>query len=296
MRLFGGERLQGMMGRLGMDEGVPIEHSWVTKSIERAQTSVEARNFEIRKHLLEYDDVMNKQRETVYGLRKRVLAKEGLREYLFETAENLLDWLVEQYTGKDNAAAEWDMNGLKTQVLHFFGVDVEALGLNFQEATQEELRERVQRAFTEKYAAKEKRLPPEVMREYERIVMLQVIDNQWKDHLLSMDHLKEGIGLRAYSQRDPLVEYKKEGFEAFSAMMDRAEEEIVRYLFLLEPAVQQEEKKVERRERSYSYSAPEKEEKKAGQTVVRKDKKVGRNDPCPCGSGKKYKKCCGAGT
>jgi len=294
MRLFGGDRLKGMMGKLGMEDGIPIEHPWVSKSIERAQTSVEARNFDIRKHLLEYDDVMNKQRETIYGLRKRILAKEGLREYLFETAETLLDWLIDQYAPKDTAPADWDMAGLKTQLLHFFGVDVETLALDKEQGTTEELRSKVLKAYTERYEAKESKLPPEVMREYERIVMLQVIDNQWKDHLLSMDHLKEGIGLRAYSQRDPLVVYKREGFEAFSAMMDRVEEEIVRYLFLLEPAVAQEEKKVERRERSYSYSAPEKEEKSKAQTVIRKDKKVGRNDPCPCGSGKKYKKCCGA--
>jgi preprotein translocase subunit SecA len=293
MRLFGGERLKGMMGRLGMEEGVPIEHPWVSKSIERAQTSVEARNFDVRKHLLEYDDVMNKQRETIYSLRKRILAREALREYLFETAESILDWLVEQHAGKDAAPADWDIQSLKTQVLHTFGVDVEAIGLDLRESSSEDLRQAIQRAYSEKYTAKERRLPPDVMREYERIVMLQVIDNQWK---LSMDHLKEGIGLRAYSQRDPLVEYKREGFDAFSAMMDRVEEEIVRYLFLLEPAVAQEQKRVERRERAYSYSAPEKEEKKPAQPQVRKEKKVGRNDPCPCGSGKKYKKCCGAGS
>ncbi len=292
MRLFGGDRLKGMMGRLGMEDGVPIEHSWVTGSIQRAQGSVEARNFEIRKHLLEYDDVMNKQREAVYSLRKRILAKEGLREYLFETAEAILDWLLEQYVPEQG---EMDLPGLKTQVMHFFGFGLDDLGLDLNEASSEDLREKIVAHYTAKYEAKEKRLPPDTMREYERLVMLQVIDNQWKDHLLSMDHLKEGIGLRAYGQRDPLVEYKREGFETFSAMMDRVEEEIVRYLFLLEPAVQQEERRVERREQSYSYSAPEKEEKKPGQTVVRKQEKVGRNDPCPCGSGKKYKKCHGAG-
>ncbi len=293
MRLFGGDRLKNMMGRLGMEEGVPIEHRWVSKSIERAQTSVEARNFEIRKHLLEYDDVMNKQREAVYSLRKKILAKEGLRDYLFETAESILDWLLEQYFPTE---AEPDVPGLQTQVLHYFGLNLDDLSLNLEETPQQELRDAIWKAASAKYEAKEQRLAPELMREYERIVMLQVIDNQWKDHLLSMDHLKEGIGLRAYGQRDPLVEYKREGFEIFSAMMDRVEDEIVRYLFLLEPAVQQEEKKVARREQSYSYSAPEKEEKKPGKTVVRKDKKVGRNDPCPCGSGKKFKKCCGVGS
>ncbi len=295
MRLFGGDRLKNMMGRLGMEEGIPIEHSWVSKSIERAQTSVEGRNFEIRKHLLEYDDVMNKQRETIYGLRKRILAREGLRDYLFETAQDILDWVLEDYTGHDTTPVDWDMEGLRNQILRFFGVDVGAFEMNQEETTQSDVRELILKAYTEKYEEKEQRLPPDMMREYERLVMLQVIDNQWKDHLLSMDHLKEGIGLRAYGQLDPLVEYKKEGFALFTAMMDRVEDEIVRYLFLLEPVVQQEEKKVKRREQSYSYSAPDQEEKKPGKTVVRKDKKVGRNDPCPCGSGKKYKKCCGAG-
>ncbi len=296
MRLFGGDRLKGMMGRLGMEEGVPIEHPWVTKSIERAQTSVEARNFDIRKHLLEYDDVMNKQRTSVYGLRKRVLAKEGLRDYLFETAGMLLDWILDQYVSEESGGADWDVEGLKTQVRHYFGLDLTAAGIDPNEVPRAELRERIERAYSAKYEEKERRLPPEMMREYERLVMLQVIDNQWKDHLLSMDHLKEGIGLRAYGQRDPLVEYKREGFELFSAMMDRAEEEIVRYLFLLEPVLHQEEKKVARREQAYSYSAPEKEAKPAAKPAVRKSEKVGRNDPCPCGSGKKYKKCCGAGT
>ncbi len=293
MRLFGGDRLKSWMGNM-MEDGEPIEHSWVTGSIQRAQSSVEARNFEIRKHLLEYDDVMNKQRETVYGLRRRILAKEGLREYLFETAGAILDGLVNQYAGGESGHDEWDLEGLKGQALYAFGLDLGSSGLDPKEATQDELREAIQGAYTLKYEAKEQRLPPEVMREYERMVMLQVIDNQWKDHLLNMDHLKEGIGLRAYSQRDPLVEYKREGFEAFTAMMERVEDEIVRYLFLLEPAVAQEEKKVERRERSYSYSAPEKEEKKPAKPVTRSEK-VGRNDPCPCGSGKKYKKCHGAG-
>jgi preprotein translocase subunit SecA len=295
MRLFGGDRLKGMMGKLGMEEGVPIEHPWVTKSIERAQTSVEARNFEIRKHLLEYDDVMNKQRETIYGLRRKILAKEGLRDYLFETAESLLDWILDQYTSEEADPADWDLEGLKTQFRHFFGLDLAALGLDPTEIPRAGFRDALLGAVTRKYEEKEARLGPELMREYERLVMLQVIDNQWKDHLLSMDHLKEGIGLRAYGQRDPLVEYKREGFELFSAMMDRTEEEIVRYLFLLEPVLQQEEKRVERRERQYSYSAPEKEAAPK-KPVVRKAEKVGRNDPCPCGSGKKYKKCCGAGT
>ncbi|MCI4397343.1 MAG: preprotein translocase subunit SecA [Acidobacteria bacterium] len=293
MRLFGGDRLKNMMGKLGMEEGVPIEHPWVTKSIERAQTSVEARNFEIRKHLLEYDDVMNKQRETIYGLRKRVLAKDNLKDYLFETADAILTWLIEEYTLADAPPSQWNMDGLKTQVLHFFGIDIQALPAGGEAVRPEQFQAALREAIVRKYDEKEARLGPELMREYERLVMLQVLDNQWKDHLLTMDHLKEGIGLRAYGQRDPLVEYKREGYEAFTSLLDRMEEEMVRYLMLMEPAVQQEQKQVQRRERSYSYSAPEKEAKSA-KPVVRKEEKVGRNDPCPCGSGKKYKKCHGA--
>jgi len=293
MRLFGGERLKGMMGKLGMEEGVPIEHPWVSKSIERAQTSVEGRNFEIRKHLLEYDDVMNKQRETIYGLRKRILAREELKAYLFETADALLVWILDECISDDRPRAEWDTEALKTRVLHSFGIDPAPLLADGGPATRADLEETLRAAYTKKYEEKEARLGPELMREYERLVMLQVLDNQWKDHLLSMDHLKEGIGLRAYSQRDPLAEYKREGFETFQAMLDRMEEELVRYLMLLEPVLHDEEKRVEKRERAYNYSAPEKE---GGATpVVRKSDKVGRNDPCPCGSGKKYKKCCGAG-
>jgi len=294
MRIFGGDRLKNMMGRFGMEEGVPIENKWVSKSIERAQTSVEGQNFEIRKHLLEYDDVMNKQRETIYDLRKKILAKEGLRDFLFETTSSIIDWMMDEYTVSDAPAQEWDLSGLKTQLQHFFGIGLDDLDLNMEEVSQEEFHEAIEQLCRRKYEEKEKVLPPEMMRDYERLVMLQVIDNQWKDHLLSMDRLKEGIGLRAYGQKDPLVEFKREGFDLFGAMMDRVEEEIVRYLFLLEPALRQEEQEVSRREKAYAYSGGESEEKPKGKTITRKGKKVGRNDPCPCGSGKKYKKCCGA--
>lgn len=295
MRLFGGDRLKNMMGKFGMEEDVPIEHPWVTKSIRRAQTSVEARNFEIRKHLLDYDDVMNKQRETIYGLRKKVLAKEGLREYLMEASEEILDWVLDEYTSLERDPSEWDFPGLNGRLHHYFGLDAQGSApQGIPSKVREDLRESLWKGIQEKYASKEERLTAELMREYERLVMLQIIDNQWKDHLLSMDHLREGINLRAYSQRDPLAEYKREGYETFQAMMDRLDEEIVRYLMLMEPAVQQEERRVAKRESTYQYSAPEKGDEKPVKPTVKKDK-VGRNDPCPCGSGKKYKKCCGAG-
>ncbi|MEJ2367898.1 MAG: preprotein translocase subunit SecA [Acidobacteriota bacterium] len=281
------------MGKLGMEEGVPIEHSWVSKSIERAQASVEGRNFEVRKHLLEYDDVMNKQRETIYALRKRILAKEALREYLFDTAESILDWLFDEYTREDRPPSDWDLEGLEKQLKHYYGIDLAGFEIDEHETAPADLREFLHHKYEAKYVEKESRLGPDLMREYERLVMLQVIDNQWKDHLLSMDHLKEGIQLRAYGQKDPLVEYKREGFEMFSSMMDRVEDEIVRYLMLLEPQVEMEQRQVNRREGQYSYSSGD-EEEAASKPVVRKDRKIGRNEPCPCGSGKKYKKCHGA--
>ncbi|MFB3851811.1 MAG: preprotein translocase subunit SecA [Acidobacteriota bacterium] len=293
MRLFGGDRLKQMMGRVGMEEGVPIAHPFVSKSIERAQKSVEARNFEIRKHLLDYDDVMNKQRETIYSLRRKILSGENLREYLMESAENILLWLLEENVPPTAPREGWKEDSLRTSLRHFFGIDYDLIMKELEKATAESFENKVKEKIEQKYKEKESRITPEIMREYEKLVMLQVIDNQWKDHLLTMDHLKEGIGLRAYGQRDPLVEYKKEAYYAFESMLDRIEEEIVRYLMLLEPQVQKEEKKVERKERQFSYSAPEKGEERKGSTVVNKERKVGRNDPCPCGSGKKYKKCCG---
>lgn len=293
MRLFGGERLKNMMGKVGMEKGVPIAHPIISKSIERAQKSVEARNFEIRKHLLEYDDVMNKQRETIYSLRKRILKGENLREYLFENVENILIWLIDENVPPSTPVDGWNHNTLRQQFKHFFGIDYDNIFSQNEIKFKNELEEKCKEAIEKKYQEKEGRVGNTLMREYEKLVMLQVIDNQWKDHLLTMDHLKEGIGLRAYGQRDPLVEYKKEAYIAFESMLDRIEEEIVRYLMLLEPQVQREEKRVERKERQFSYSAPDKGEEKKGKTVVHKGTKVGRNDPCPCGSGKKYKKCCG---
>lgn len=293
MRLFGGDRLKGMMTTVGMEEGVPIAHPWVSKSIERAQKSVEARNFEIRKHLLDYDDVMNKQRETIYSLRKRILKGENLREYLMENIENILLWILEENVPSTAPREGWKEDSLRTSLRHFFGLDYDSVVRELEKITSENFEKKLREKIENRYKEKEQRIGPEIMREYEKLVMLQVIDNQWKDHLLTMDHLKEGIGLRAYGQRDPLVEYKKEAYYAFESMLDRIEEEIVRYLMLLEPQVQKEEKKVERRERQYNYSAPDKGAERKGLTIVKKGKKVGRNDPCPCGSGKKYKKCCG---
>jgi preprotein translocase subunit SecA len=339
MRIFGSDRISGLMQRLGMEEGVPIEHRMVTKAIERAQKQVESNNFSIRKHLLEYDDVMNKQRESVYGLRRELLEgsvkiDEGepvdIRGYLMLLAEELAQSTVERYAAEDTDPEEWDLDALRTAVGEIFAFTPEELeSLDFAEKTQQEIIDAVWALALAKYEAKEKLIDDAaILHRVERDIMLQIVDAQWKDHLYSLDHLKEGIGLRGYGQRDPLVEYKKESFELFTAMKDRVEEEIVRYLWRLMPVVAGTgeaappmPRPVARKPSPMTLSGPQTaaaspfgaigsggaatavaEPPKPGRTggddvvrqVRRDEPKVGRNDPCPCGSGKKYKKCHGA--
>jgi len=297
MRIFGSDRIQGLMGKLGMEEGEAIEHRMVSGAIERAQKQVEGRNFEIRKHLLEYDDVMNKQREAIYKLRKDVLSGEEGRDYVLEIAENLLEGLVDTHCPEKVEPEEWDLPGLRTEMLAFFNFNTADLKLD--ELGIEELRDTLWEVIERRYAEKETRHAPELLRSFERSIMLHAVDVAWKDHLLALDHLKEGIGLRGYAQRDPLNEYKKESFELFQEMKDRIEDDIVQKLFRYEP-VSEEQLAEQRRRREIApprieLSAPPKVEGRQGpQPTVNKDAKIGRNDPCPCGSGKKYKKCHGA--
>jgi preprotein translocase subunit SecA len=293
LRIFGSDRLKGLMLKLGMEEDVPIEHGMVTRSIERAQKQVEARNFDIRKHLLEYDDVMNKQRVEIYRLRRELLEGKGQNEYLAQKMEEILDWILDTYAAEGAEPADWQVPEITHHLGRLFGLDPVKIGIDFAAVSRPELRETLWNAVRAKYAAKEATLGEAIMRQHERLVMLNVIDTQWKDHLLTMDHLKEGIGLRGYGQRDPLTEYKRESFEMFAAMKERIEDDIIRFLFLMEPVIQKEEAQMRRaRDRDLSYSAPAKE---APEPVRRgAGPKVGRNDPCPCGSGKKYKKCHGA--
>ena len=247
MRIFGSDRIAGLMQRLGMEEGVPIEHKMVTKAIERAQKQVEAQNFSVRKHLLEYDDVMNKQRESIYALRRELLEGKihitddeavDTREYLMTLAEELLDSTVDRYTGPEVDPEERDLGGLIQTVGEIYGVDpAELQATDLEGMRPEEMTDTLWAPILEKYETKEKLIPIEILRRVERDIMLQIVDAQWKDHLYSLDHLKEGIGLRGYGQRDPLVEYKKESFALFTAMKDRVEEEIVRYLWRLTPVV-----------------------------------------------------------
>jgi preprotein translocase subunit SecA len=256
MRIFGSDRISGLMARIGMAEGVPIEHRMVTRAIERAQKQVEAQNFSIRKHLLEYDDVMNKQRETIYRMRREILEGKEMKAYIQEVVENLVDWLLDTHANKDKHPEDWDREALRGAIGSQFGLDIETLGINWEEITYDELRQKILDALTLKYEEKERLLTPPRMREFERIILLQVIDSQWKDHLLGMDYLREGIGLRGYGQRDPLVEYKKESFDMFQAMLDRIEEETIRYIFLFQPVVVEKEELPKQPARRVFYGAP----------------------------------------
>jgi preprotein translocase subunit SecA len=296
MRIFGSDRIQGIMGRLGMEEGEAIEHRMVSRAIERAQTQVEGRNFEIRKHLLEYDDVMNKQREAIYKLRRDILEGREGREYVIGVAEDILDGLLELHCPEKSDPQDWDLPGLRTEMLAYFNINAGELGLD--QLGIDELRETLWKAIEDRYTERESRHPEEVIRGFERAIMLNSVDTAWKDHLLALDHLKEGISLRGYGQRDPLQEYKKESFELFEMMRERVENDIIQKLFRYEPVT--EEQMLEQRARQQrvapkiELSAPPKVEGQRPQPAVNRDAKVGRNDPCPCGSGKKYKKCHGA--
>ncbi len=309
MRIFAGDKVKALMARLGMEEGVAIESKLVSKRIAAAQKSVEGRNFEARKHLLEYDDVMNKQRETIYGLRRQLMEEPDQREYLMgETgvARDLLADISKQYIDDAASPDDWDVENYKVQIQTIYALDLEAEGIDFQKSSSEEIEELIWERLKSKYAEKEKQIGDEAMRTYERIIMLNIIDAQWKDHLLALDHLKQGIGLVGYGQKDPLVEYKKESFDLFQAMLDRIDTSTIRSLFNLQVVAEESPEEIQRRRLaarrrggSMQFTGPNQGATAAGEeagkvkTVVRDQPKVGRNDPCPCGSGKKFKKCHG---
>jgi preprotein translocase subunit SecA len=335
MRIFGSERISGLMQRLGMEEGVPIEHGMVTRAIERAQKQVESQNFSIRKHLLEYDDVMNKQRESIYALRRELLdgrirideqTTVDTRGYVLDLAEGHMDDLVSTFCADEKDAESWDLESLRREVLNAFALEASDLGgFDFDSKTREAILDGLWDLARTRYEEKEQVVGRDIMERVERDIMLQIVDAQWKDHLYSLDHLKEGIGLRGYGQRDPLVEYKKESFGLFQDMKTRIDEETVRYLYRLRPVVSDDEGRTVRRPAARRaaplvLNAPSsggagffgstqdagtgagggpKPTRTGGddapiKTVRRDEPKVGRNDPCPCGSGKKYKKCHGA--
>jgi preprotein translocase subunit SecA len=336
MRIFGGERVKQLMFRLGMTEGVPIESRMISNRIEKAQESVEAQNFEARKHLIEYDDVMNKQRETIYAIRRSALEGKDQRDYVLGIAEDVARELVENYCPREQHPDTWNTAQFLAEANAQFGFDFKAAGADPAVLGHDELAEAAINAITRRYEEKEKQFGPELMRWLERRIILDVVDSQWKDHLLSLDHLKEGIGLRGYGQKDPLVEFKKEAFVLFEDMMARIDNETVRYLYHVQiqqqeaqpqpvqaarpaprplapaaaavasaaarasdpaperlPAFARDmERKQQRQEKNLQYrtGAAQAEAPKP----VRAGAKVGRNDPCPCGSGKKFKKCHGA--
>ncbi|HVS82551.1 MAG TPA: preprotein translocase subunit SecA [Pyrinomonadaceae bacterium] len=306
MRIFAGDKVKALMQRLGMEKGVAIESKMVSKRIAAAQKSVEGRNFETRKHLLEYDDVMNKQRETIYGLRRQLMEEPNQREYLVGekgVARDLLGDLTKQYLNPDLSPDDWDVENYKVQIHSIYGINCDAEAIDFRDSTSLEIDEALWEKLKIRYADKEKQIGDEAMRTYERIIMLNIIDAQWKDHLLALDHLKQGIGLVGYGQKDPLVEYKKESFDMFQAMLDRIDTFTIRSLFNLQIVEEQPPEALRQRRRPrrpLTFTGPNQGAAPAGEeggkvkTVVRSAPKVGRNDPCPCGSGKKYKKCHGA--
>jgi preprotein translocase subunit SecA len=300
LRIFGSERISNIMDRLGIEEDQPIEHGLVTKAIENAQRKVEAHNFEIRKHLLEYDNVMNKQREVIYSQRREVLASEDLKETVMEMVEEQGEGLVDFYTDEKEHPEDWDLKALQDAVYKQFSFKWNVPSVEDNGVKREQLEEMIIENAKGFYQKREEEFGAPMLRYLEKVIMLQSIDYHWKDHLLGIDQLKEGIGLRGYGQKDPLIEYQKEAYQMFLEMLDRIKKDTVEKLFAIQIAKEREvkEMKVERKQ-TFVMSRGEsaqggggKTEDGKGVTVRRDGKKVGRNDPCPCGSGRKYKRCC----
>ncbi len=301
LRIFGSDRISGLMGRFGMEEDQPIEHNLVTKAIENAQRRVEANNFEIRKHLLEYDNVMNKQREVIYTQRREVLVGEDLKDSVMEMVEEQTEGIVDLFSDEKVHPEDWDLKGLQDAVYQQFSFRWAPFVKGEDGLNRDRLKEMVLQAAKEVYQKKEEEFGMGTLRYLERVIMLQSIDYHWKDHLLGIDQLKEGIGLRGYGQKDPRIEYQKEAYQMFLEMLDRIKRDTVEKLYAVQIAKEQEvkEMKAERKQtfilsrgRESSQSGGGETEDGKGVTVRREGKKVGRNDPCPCGSGKKYKRCC----
>jgi preprotein translocase subunit SecA len=311
LRIFGSERIAGIMDKLGVEEGQPIEHGLVTKAIENAQRRVEGRNFEIRKHLLEYDDVMNQQREVIYSQRRQILQGESLKEMVEDIRAEVIDGIIDQYTDEKQYPEDWDLEGLHDSFRQTFGISLEETRERLAENGQEELRQLLMDNVRNYYDEKERSIGADVMRDLERFILLQSLDTHWKEHLLNIDHLKEGIGLRGYGQRNPLLEYKREGFDLFVDMLERVREDAVRKLFAVQVREEEEVPSLEdalgprvfmirgamegpgRSAPEPPRPAPSMAGPPPSTPVRREGRKIGRNEPCPCGSGKKYKHCCG---
>jgi preprotein translocase SecA subunit len=302
LRIFGAERIQGLMTRLGMEEGEPIEHRLITRAIANAQKKVEAHNFDVRKHLLEYDDVMNTQREVIYNQRREVLSGETLTEQVMEMTDGVIAALVDQHAPADSRAHEWDWAALDEAILTQFNIRLQVPEEARERMTREDLEEALRQATRAAHAQREANFTPTVMRQLEKFVLLQTIDQLWKEHLLNMDHLKEGIGLRGYAQKNPLQEYQKEGFEMFEEMIDRIHADAVQKIFTVQAVRQEDLARLEERRQpqpaqlrmSAGGEPAARPARRPAASRAADAPKVGRNDPCPCGSGKKYKKCHGA--
>ncbi len=305
LRIFGSEKISPLMARLGMEDGQPIEHAMVSKAVANAQRKVEAHNFDIRKHLLEYDDVMNRQREILYTLRREIINTEDAKEILMDMADEVVDEALAEIAPEKIYAEEWDIDALNELLERQFSVHIEKpedhelllqgkTKLELEHCNREKLHDAIMEAVTQAYQAKEEGIEAGFMRHVEKVILLQVLDALWKDHLLGMDHLKEGIGLRGYAQKNPLTEYKKEGFDLFSNMMTRIKEETTEYLFKVQinQEVEMQDELVSKPQQVVEHRG-EVEASEKPVTIRRDEEKVGRNDPCPCGSGKKYKKCHG---
>ena len=303
------------MTKLGIEEDQPIEHGLITKAIENAQRRVEGHNFDIRKHLLEYDDVMNRQREEIYRRRREVLGNDDVKDRVMEMAEELMEELVDAHTDKKTYPDEWDLRGLQDELIRNFSIHFDIAAEKSDGLDQDALREQILDEVRKNYTKKEEEFGQEILRHLEKVILLQSIDTHWREHLLNIDYLKEGIGLRGYGQKDPLTEFRIEGSEMFLDMLAEITEDTIRQLFAIRLAAER-EARGRRKERPQRLTltrgemlAPPVEgemampmetpmampEAEGGKVVTfkREGRKIGRNEPCPCGSGKKYKKCCG---
>jgi len=286
MRLFGGDSIAGLMEKLKIEDDVPLEHNLISRSLESAQKKVENRNFSMRKHVLEYDDVINQQRELIYRQRRQVLTGEDMRPVIRQMLDEVVDRAVDTYAPESLHPEEWNLAGLLDHAAQVFLPNHGLREEDIASLNREELRSFLREKTAAAYEAREAELGAETLREIERLILLRIVDEKWMDHLDAMDQLREGIGLRAYGQKDPLVEYKFESYEMFQNMIASIQEDVVRYLFRVRVAV-----RPEQRRQVFENRGAAAEE--GPRQPVRREKKVGRNDPCPCGSGKKYKKCCG---
>jgi preprotein translocase subunit SecA len=297
MRLFGSDKIKGMMDKLGMEEDEPIENKIVTSSIENAQKKVEERNFNIRKMVLEYDDVMNQQREVIYKERRKVLDQEDLRSTVMEFTHKIVDRAMSMYCPPESYSEDWDLKNLVRYCEEYFAPFGELKEEKLADLGRDEIGEYLHKLADDIYASREEEISPEIMRELENLVMLKVVDNHWMEHLDAMDMLREGVGLRAYGQKDPLVEYKFEAFDMFEAMIEAIEDDVVKYMYRVnvvsQPMMTMDDPLENATMNNPTVDTTDGEAVK--EPVVNNGPEIGRNDPCPCGSGKKYKNCCGKG-